>query len=378
MKLRSVAMSKLIFMCLFICFQSVVSEICSNSSEIQCFCNQVTDWETGLPQVRADCSVMNIESIPDRIESDLNFLDLTGNNIRVLDPKLQKLSSSNLNVLILKLNQISKVDSEFFLALPNLSELDLSDNYITSLDHQIFQNQNNLHRLDLSYNRIETLPDKIFQSMGKLRDLDLSYNHLGNTLRRAGTFTGRLGVTPNLTHLGLNGLNITVLPSDAFDGFKKLVSLHLADNNFTDIPNVPYSLEKLDLSLNRFTYLSAKYLNYPSLKTLELNGLPFLRSIHHYAFYNLYALEKLTIRYCPNLEEFSELAFDVVSKDTSHKHFKFLSLEGNGLRTLNASYKAFFRQMNHVDLRHNPWRCDCDILWIQEFSTILYKQDEIR
>ncbi|KAG5874054.1 hypothetical protein JTB14_034630 [Gonioctena quinquepunctata] len=358
----------------------VQSQLCSNSSDILCDCKRILYDKSHLPGVSADCSAMDINNIPDKLENAINILDLSENNIENLDAKLHNLSSHNLHVLILKLNKINRIDGEFFLKLPNLHELDLSYNNITSLDDsKLFQNQKELHKLDLSFNGIKTLPDKFFQPLNKLRILDMSFNNLGDFLTQSkNVLIDNLKLSPDLSHLSLEGLNITNFPIAFFDGFDQLVALHLSDNALTMVPSVPYAIQKLDLSGNPITFLSARHLNYPSLKVLQLNEMPSLASIHHYAFYNLYALEKLAVTNCPKLEEFNELAFDVASKDTSHRHLKSLSLSGNRLTSLNESYKFFFRHMDHIDLRHNPWQCDCDILWIQEFSSILYKAHEIK
>ncbi|KAJ8969621.1 hypothetical protein NQ314_001666 [Rhamnusium bicolor] len=372
-------MWRVIFFFLVIVDSLVLGQLCTNDTEYQCKCKQWTDGESHLPVDVVDCSGLKIDTFPNIIEEYINYLSLSVNNIEVLDPKEQKLSSTDLNILILSYNKIHSISDEFFLNVNNLRELDLSYNYITTLgDGNIFQNLNQLTRLDLSYNSIKTLPDTVFGTLVNIRYLNMSYNAIGNFLTSSkDVLTQKLGISVNITHLSLNGLNITDLPSGYFDNFTNMKYLSLSDNAFTNIPAVPYSIEYLDISGNNITYISARYLNYHSLKVLKLNRMPSLTNIHHYAFYNLFNLEELSISDCPNVNNFSYLAFDVASKNTN-LHPKYLSLARNGLTTLNESYKYFFNNMDKVDLRHNPWKCDCDILWLMEFESILYQSHEIK
>ncbi|CAH1183247.1 unnamed protein product [Phaedon cochleariae] len=325
----------------WILFKTISCEVCSDNAVFKCYCTQLTDPRTHLPVSIADCSSHNLQDVPDDLESHVNHLDLSMNNIEVLNSAAHKLASRNLHVLILNLNRINTIDPDFFQDLPNLRELDLRNNLIPAFESaKVFQGLKELHRLDLSHNNIVSLPEGLFLPLVKLRYLDLSYSSLGGVLMGSqDALVHKLGVVSSLTHLSLDGLNITEIPSSYFDDFTELVSLSLADNALAVIPVVPYSVEKLDMSGNNLTVLSPRYLNYHALKVLKLNRMPSLTYIQHYAFYNLYALEKLSITDCPNLKEFSELAVDVPSKNTVH-HPKVLSLARNGLLRLNESYSC--------------------------------------
>ncbi|XP_018569441.1 toll-like receptor 3 [Anoplophora glabripennis] len=370
---------KILCLLVFLVDGLVLGQLCGDDSEYKCMCKQKTDEKTHFPVVIADCSGLNIDSFPAKVDQDINYLYLSVNNIEELDPKLQKVVSNDLEILDLSHNKIRSINDEFFLNIYNLRELDLSHNQITSLgDDSIFQNLNNLEKLDLSFNELKTLPNLVFMKLSKLRSLDLGYNYLGEFLTGSkDVLTETLGLNVNITSLSLNGLNISDFHNIYFEEFKGITHLSLANNALDNIPSLPYSVEYLDLSGNNFTFVSARYLNYHSLKELLLNRMPTLKEIHHYAFYNLFALEKLSITDCPNLKTFSELAFDVAPKN-ERLHPKYLSLARNSLLRLNESYKYFFRTMDQVDLTQNHWRCDCDILWLREFEHILYKPHEIR
>lgn len=354
-----------------------VSEVFSLTENTTCEYRRITDSKTHLPMVIGDCSGMSLTRFP-YVWQYVNILDLRENKIQALDSKQTKLKMTSLQILVLSYNDISEISADFFDGTTYLTELDLSYNNITTLESNLFRNLNKLSKLDLSFNNLASLPNGFFGSLHNLEYLDLGYNLLGKFLISSKTMMSDvLKVNKNIRLLKLDGLNLTHIDSTYFDGYKQLIRLSLADNAFENIPSIPYSTEILDLSGNRFTFISGRYLNYHSLKELRLNRMPTLTNIHHYAFYNLNSLQELFINDCPNLKSFSDLAFDWLPKNYQ-LHPKVLSLARNGLETLNETYEYIFHNMNYIDLRHNPWRCDCNILWLKDFKNKLYKSNEMR
>ncbi|KAF7272776.1 hypothetical protein GWI33_014485 [Rhynchophorus ferrugineus] len=356
--------------------------LCSNGTVSgKCLCVKVTNRETQLPSTRVDCSGLDLKIFPSSFQFpddlyDLHFLDLTLNEIEVLHYPSQ--APSTIRHLTLAYNKINSIEVLFFDDFTNLRHLDLSHNDISSFeDSAVFSQLYELAYLDLSFNNIKDLPNSAFES-APLRYLDLSYNNLGLFLTLSkDVFSTTLGVSANITHLKLNNLELNDLHPEYFKSFNSLKHLEIMDNKFNDIPPVPYSVEHLDISGNNISYLSARYLNYHSLKVLRASRMPSLTSIHHYAFYNLPALEKLVVTDCPYLTEFTELAFGLASKALTTR-LKSLILARNGITSLNATYKYIFRHLNEVDLLYNPLKCDCDLLWLQEFDKELFNGREIR
>lgn len=357
------------------------SDLCSfRKSKHVCLCSYQSDVNTHFPALRADCSRMNMEQFPiDTYLPNVEDLDLSHNLISYLDPYTVNFKSSKVRSIKLSFNRIHYIVQDFFQNMPNLLELDLSNNELAAFPNSnTFRGLKNLKILNLSFNELSTIPEGFFSILPNLQELNLQQNYLGVLMMNTEClFNYRLGLSPNVTTLKLDGLGIYNLNYTFFDGALNLKHLSLAYNPLREIPAVPYSLDFLDLSGIDITTLSAKYLNYHSLKVLKLNKLQKLENIEHYAFYNLQALEELELNDCKNLREFNDLAFGIIENESEWSLQK-ISLARSGLRSLNSTYLHLFNKSVHVDLQSNPWVCNCDILWFQELNESLYNRESLR
>lgn len=373
----------LVFVFTLLFFQSRTSDqLCSaKKGDNSCICKRIIDPED-LIVTEADCVRGNFADFPNSVQlpEDLNLLDLSHNSLSKLDVTLTKFSSVTLERLILSYNKINYISFGFFDEIPNLRKLILSHNNLNSLDSdKIFQKNPKIIYLDLSFNNIHTIQTDTFLPLVELQVLDLSYNDhvLGEWLTQQRTLSDtNLGINPNIMTLRLDNLGLQDLHNLYFSNNTYLTHLSLADNNFTEVPRVPYTVEYLDLSGSDISILQAKHLSYHSLKIFKLERMKKLESIHPYAFYNLQALEELSIKHCHNLREFNELVFGALLKNEKFT-LRRLSLAGNGLQTLNSTYKYLFKNLDFIDLTDNPWKCDCNLLWLQEFEG-LYKSENIK
>lgn len=356
--------------------------LCSHSKlDKACYCDVATSQVSHFPVVNADCSRLEYTKVPATtyFSETLYKLDLSHNLITDIDDFETKFTSDTLEILDLSYNKISYISDQFFQYIPNLRSLDLSHNELTSFENaDVFYGLRQLTHLDLSFNKLKSFPDQLFSTMPKLYSLNIGYNNLGEHLMEVEDFgNSSCKVNPSLVELNMDNLGITELPNGFFESFQALKHLSLADNQFSEVPVVPYSVEYFDLSGNSLTYLAARNLNYHSLKTFVLNRLPFLTTVDHYAFYNLQSLEALYLNDCPKLIAFTDLAFGVLRKDVDLT-LKKLSIARSGLQTLNYTYGYLFDELDYINLDNNPWKCDCKLMWMREYNMTLYKTGNIR
>lgn len=357
-------------------------DLCSYSkTERKCICKYVPHPDEVFPVLLADCARLNFTVFPSdyQFNSDLHDLDLSHNSISSLYQTQSPFASESLTRLDLSYNKLSYISDEFFRNIPNLKYLDLGHNALTSFENEnVFFGVRNLLELDVSYNSIASLPVGVFATLPQLKFLNLGYNDMGSFLASFNDLVnGSLGLNPELMGLKMENLGISELHNGYFDGFRNLQYLSLADNDFEEVPVVPYTVIYLDLSGTQITTLAARHLNYHALKTFKLNRLGKLSMIDKYAFYNLQSLETLSLNDCGKLKEFNDVVFGVISKDTDLP-LKRISIARSGLQSLNYTYGYLFDKMEHVDLGNNPWKCDCGLMWLREYNTSLYRPENIR
>lgn len=343
----------------------------------QCSRRYITEPHSHLPVLSVVCAHLSLESFPGdgRFEDDLFFLDLSHNAIRNLDIPFD---SKSLSVLLLSYNKIEELEDQFFMYTPNLTHLDLSHNKIAVFENaDVFYGLDHLSYLDLSFNNFIQIPDKLFAPLTNLQTLSLSYNNLTQQLLGVEALSD-LNIATDLTTLEMDKIGLQDPSNSFFDHYNNLKHLSLADNDFQEIPIVPYSVEYLDLSGSHITTLAARNLNYHSLKTLILNRSWKLQKIDRYAFYNLQSLETLSLDDCPKLKEFNDEVFGVITKDMG-LGLRRLTLTRTGVQSLNYTFTYLFDELEFVDLGENPWKCDCGLFWLRIFNkTIIHRYENVR
>lgn len=338
--------------------QYVVSDTCNE----KCFCKTVSI--ENLPRKQVKCSYENFTTIT-KVPYDVYELDYSHNNIKVLNGN-NLIDGAIMGVLDLSYNKISTISNNYFSKSSKLVSLNLSHNRLQNLDKDLFINLNELQVLYLQFNNLANLPNYLFTPLSNLLRLDLSYNNIPVIENK--DFLNGLGLSLNVTSLALNGIGLKTMRRNLFDQYSKLQEISLADNDLNELPILPVSLIRLDLSGNNFTELIARDFHYKNLKIMKLNRLRNLKVIHHYAFYHLTSLEELYIEHCPKLRQFNDLAFENINNNVNLPLKKF-SLAGCGLESLNETYLHLFATLDSVDLQGNPWRCTCDISWFRLIHT---------
>ncbi|KAI4876665.1 hypothetical protein NFI96_007090 [Prochilodus magdalenae] len=174
-----------------------------------------------------------------------------------------------------------------------------------------------------------------FKHLRHLEILQLSKNHIRSI--EIGAFNG----LASLNTLELFDNRLTTIPNGAFEYLSKLKELWLRNNPIESIPSYAFnrvpSLRRLDLGLSNLRYLN--------LGMCNLKEIP-----------NLIPL-KLWMMHA-QIQTIERNAFDDLQSLVE------LNLAHNNLTLLPHDLFTPLHHLERVHLHHNPWNCNCDILWL--------------
>ncbi|XP_030847596.1 relaxin receptor 2 isoform X2 [Strongylocentrotus purpuratus] len=166
------------------------------------------------------------------------------------------LTLTEIRIMILQYNNISRIEDLSFSNLNKLTMLDLSYNSITRIEDFSFRDLNKLTTLYLSRNVIESLSSDTFSGLTSLTKMDLSHNVIRSLSND--TF---IGLT-SLTTIDLSYNSITRIEDFSFRDLNKLTSLYLSRNVIESLSSDTFSgltsLTEIDLRFNRIAVLPAR------------------------------------------------------------------------------------------------------------------------
>lgn len=169
---------------------------------------------------------------------NLQQLNVTRNNLTLKGNEFSSLTS--LEVLNLKLNEISEVPVEQFQFLGSLKEIYLDENHLSTMDKRTFENNINLAIISLSANDIDKLHFKTFLFLTSLRELDLSSNRL--TSLQAKLFEKN----KKLERLDLFNNNLQFIESTIFQSLTSLAKADFEGNPCVNGWINPSDIQKLN------------------------------------------------------------------------------------------------------------------------------------
>uniref|UniRef100_A0A8C5UIN3 Ig-like domain-containing protein n=1 Tax=Malurus cyaneus samueli TaxID=2593467 RepID=A0A8C5UIN3_9PASS len=187
----------------------------------------------------------------------------------------------------------------------------------------------NLNTLELFDNRLTTIPNGAFVYLSKLKELWLRNNPIESIPSYA------FNRIPSLRRLDLGELKrLSYISEGAFEGLSNLRYLNLAMCNLREIPNLTplVKLDELDLSGNHLT------------------------AIRPGSFQGLMHLQKLWMIQS-QIQVIERNAFDNLQSLVE------INLAHNNLTLLPHDLFTPLR-LERIHLHHNPWNCNCDILWL--------------
>ena len=258
----------------------------------------------------------------------LEFLDLTHNHLTVLGnfsfEHLLKLKE-----LKLDFNKISTIDVNAFSGLGHLANLNLGHNLLSRVETSSFSLLSGLVKLHLDNNLIKNLPQASFSYLQQLRELYISDNPIDENGMTRNSFENM----DQLSLLSLQGLQLTMIPEDIFKSVSSLNELLLDRNNIENIQEQSFA----DLRV---------------LQVLSLSQNPTLTKIHPRAFQHNRYLTKIDIS--------SNKALSVLPKTllVTLANLSSLNVSHCSLTSLSLPEVTMW---SSLDLRGNPWVCDCDL-----------------
>lgn len=275
--------------------------------------------------------------------------------------------SPNIEKLVLSVNRIAEVKSDYFCVLTNLKYLYLDQNSLTDekFPNDALDCMAKLFYLELSSNSFKYVPQTVRSSvnMTSLTQLFLGSNHL--TFLEADTFTNAsltvLGLQNNnilavenntfcstLTQIYLQGNDFRFTHRNPFTNMASLTRLELSNNQIDDIPDDAFdgctSLSYLTLSNNKLGWLKTTMFEDTVLNTFYASNNE-IAYIEEGTFKNFTSMSYL---YLDN----NALTRLPSGGDFSDKTITYLQLQGNRITEINT---GVFNNLNvaHLYLQNN-------------------------
>eukprot|EP00122_Pirum_gemmata_P007075 Pgem_evm1s6483 len=206
--------------------------------------------DTACPCQRLNFTNLNINNIQkDSFHNcqQVIELNLSGNNLTILDLEILKPMQDNIKKIILDSNSfeifpshcasLSSLESisiannalRFIPTFPssNLLVLEINNNNIIEIASNTFKTLTNLTSLLLNENKLKRVPQGVAE-LKELSVLDLENNNISTI--RTDDFRG----CSKLIELSLKGNKLSQLPVGAFSSLQRLKVLRLSDNNFSE------------------------------------------------------------------------------------------------------------------------------------------------
>ncbi|KAK4311617.1 hypothetical protein Pmani_016904 [Petrolisthes manimaculis] len=352
-----------------------------------------------LPPLGDLPSLRSLDLGSNKVKS-VDNLSLTGlPNLQELDLSKNQLTSLTsrafVNITLIRLNlsrnMIARLDTNSFQHLGSLAELKLSRNRLTPATFNrsapVFTNLTNLRLLDLNGNRISRLQGLMFEDLKKLKILKLRRNEVASfsdgvfygldaidklyldynnmTVVHKGLLFG-LG---SLTHLALSHNHIDSIRPDSWKSTQRLVSLDLSQNRLVSLREGTFrglgDLTTLKLSFNHLAHIEHNsFQPTTSLTVLELdhNQLRWSVEDNSGAFSSLGVLKSLSLAY-NSIETIHAETFVPMSSLTT------LDLLGNQLRTLPHNPFSTLLHLTTLHLNTSSLVCDCHLAWLPAWLT---------
>nr|QJQ31007.1 toll-3 [Scylla paramamosain]QVX27328.1 toll-like receptor 3 [Scylla paramamosain] len=140
-----------------------------------CGCYHDQSWRSNI----VDCSLQDVQQVPERIPMDATQVYLDGNNLKNLSSH-SFIGRKHLQVLYVNASSVKTLDNGTFSGLTRLTALHLEDNLLEALRGNEFQGLQGVRELYLHNNRLRYIHQHTFATLFHLETLTLQNNLLTN------------------------------------------------------------------------------------------------------------------------------------------------------------------------------------------------------
>ncbi|XP_063923713.1 leucine-rich repeat-containing G-protein coupled receptor 4-like [Zophobas morio] len=304
-------------------------------------------------------------------------LFLSNNHIQTILPGAFT-GLTKLKELYLDNNNLSEISKGIFTSLHRLEILDLSENNLVRIEQYALMGVSDLKTLYLQNNKLSQLDDNIFDKLSQLSDIDLSGNPLIkvpnlpltglNYLNLGNTSLKDVSILPELNST-MKVLNLTSSHLDRvdFSKFRNVETLDVSNNNLSTLENFQnFQVDTLDLSNNKIRFINGGFKKLLSLNMannqLEIvNNTLFNDSksmlVIHLGFNNISLIEKDAFR------DLSRLRYLFLQSNTLTKieprlfkdltSLMYLSLANNSMEELQHGTFENLKSLLVLDISYN-------------------------
>lgn len=150
----------------------------ANSSLIYADQNEIETVKITNRAKHLSLSSNNVKNITCN-DNKVDFLDLSSNNLQLLDNYVEMLSNFNeIRELDISNNPFVSLKIGTFAKMKNLEKLSISKAGMIDISYGLFEDLKRLERLDISYNQLKTIDFHKFYSLENLNFLNLGANYL--------------------------------------------------------------------------------------------------------------------------------------------------------------------------------------------------------
>ncbi|KAL4659387.1 leucine-rich repeats and immunoglobulin-like domains protein 3 [Arapaima gigas] len=296
--------------------------------------------------------------LPEQLQlfQSLEMLDLSNNNI--IELKATSFPALPLKFLFMNSNRISSLEPGCFSNLSTtLQVLKLNRNRLSSVPPKIFQLPN-LQHLELNRNRVKRVEGLAFHGLHSLKSLKMQRNGINKLMD--GAFWG----LSNMEILQLEHNNLTEVSKGWLYGLLMLQQLQLSHNAVARIRPDAWEfcqkLRELDLSSNHLTRLEeSSFAGLSVLDQLDIsdNRVSFIADG---AFRGLSHLQTLDLRN----NEISWTIEDMNGPFSALEHLRKLDLSNNAIMSVQANAFSQMKQLEELHLNTSSLLCDCQLKWL--------------